>query len=472
MSQLLACNGVNGATGEYLLPDLDAAQIAAIAKGDAPDSLHLADLGLRNRAASESHLGLKAGLDPKDLSQAGWGVIFAAADRAQLEGMKKALEPLLRLRREQAGRYYREFSGADGYRAGDSKSRFLARHGMGPGPADPGRVPYYLLICAGPEAIPFGFQYQLDVQYAVGRIHFETLGEYERYVLGVVEAEAGRVRRGRGVSFFAPENPDDRATEMSVRHLVEPLVEALVHGDSGLGLSLAVRAHATKGRLAELLSQGSGAALLFTASHGLGFPSGDALQRSRQGALLCQDWPGPKQSPPGPVLADHCFAGDDLGPAARVAGLVSFHFACYSAGTPKLDDYSHRNPAQQSDVATKPFVAALPQRLLSHPAGPALAAVGHVERAWSHSFLWSVAGAQVGVFESSLRRLLDGYPVGAAMEYFNERYAELSASLTAVLEDARFGKAVDDEEIAGLWTATNDAKNYTVIGDPAVRAAL
>jgi len=58
------------------------------------------------------------------------------------------------------------------------------------------------------------------------------------------------------------------------------------------------------------------------------------------------------------------------------------------------------------------------------------------------------------------------------MEYFNERYAELSAALHDVREDARLGKTVAEEEIAGLWTATNDAKNYLVIGDPAVRAAV
>ena len=472
---LLAFNGVDGASGDYLLPPMAPQQLSGIVCGQTPDPALVKELTWWHHRFSEPTFAPVEGVDPKDLAQTGWGVVFAhGADPA----VRAALAELLDHRRAVAGARYREYVDDLAYRPEESKRDFLARHGAGPGPVDPEKVPYYLLLVGDPEAIPYSFQYQLDVQYGVGRIHFDTVEDYRAYARSVVATETGSGRRPASVSFFAVQNADDRATGLSATELVAPLAERVPAGPGGSGWEVHTDTGeaATKQRLGQLLGGDATPALLFTASHGVGFANGHADQFRRQGALLCQDWPGPAKHR-GPLEPAHYFSADDVADDADLSGLVAFHFACFGAGTPRFDEFAAQsgvaagNGAQRPQLAPAAFVSALPKRLLGHPAGGALAVIGHVERAWGYSFLWPGAGRQTAVYESCLARLLSGHPVGSAFEYFNQRYAELSSDLSVVLEDVRYGKVPDHMELGAMWTENNDARGFAVVGDPAVRLA-
>src|SRR5512144_3161013 len=249
----------------------------------------------------------------------------------------------------------------------------LARQGAGPGPADPDVVPYYLLIVGDPGSIPYSFQYQLDVQYAVGRLHFDRVEDYASYARSVLAAETGQVLRQPRLQLFATHNRSDSATQLSSSRLVTPLAASLRDARPDWKVQACIGEEATKRELSDLLRDPSPPALLFTATHGIGFPAGHPRQRHEQGALLCQDWPGPLAGlrPLGP---DQYFAAEDVGTATVAAGLIAFHFACFGAGTPQWDEFADGRRESRPRLAADPFVAALPKRLLAHERGGALAA--------------------------------------------------------------------------------------------------
>jgi len=472
MDTMIYPNGIDVDTGTYAVPPMDVDALDALIRGEkAPENFN----ELKARAHRPKHLGVKEGVDERELEQTGWGIIFAEDADPEVE---KALLPLIDLRKKQTDSHYHRYD----FRIGkDTKSSFLARQGAGTGPVNPDKVPYYLLIVGSPEKIPYEFQSQLDVQYAVGRLDFETVAEYRTYAESVVAAESGLVKLPRRAGFFGVthENPDT-ATNQSLDYLIKPLYETLRQSSGDWQFDTALGLDAKKAALRQWLGGADTPALLFAASHGLQVRTDNKkglAPQDYQGALICADWPGQ-----GPFEhRDFVFAGADLGQDANLLGLIAFFFACFSGGTPQRDAYTNlrrmqigQRPGPALELTPHPFVAGLPKRMLSAPGGGALAVIGHVERAWPSSFVWlakedGTIPPQTEVFESTLKRLMKGYPVGAAVEYLNQRYAELATDLKQLLEDAGYPEFNQGVQLANTWMAANDAQWYTIIGDPAVR---
>ena len=490
-------------------------RLAALSRADAFDSWHEIVAGLRSvltalrrarqplrqsdfidamrawldelRRSVTGQLGTVPWVDPMQIGQTGWGIVFSASmpeDHCQI--IQKALAPLLALRQRQAGVLYRVYAGRHGYRSGDTASMFLRRpprNADAANPADPRAtgVPYYLLLVGDPNDIPFSFQYQLDVQYAVGRLDFgDDLTAYRNYALNVVSVEEESAATPNSqVVFFGTEHPGDEATALTSDHLIAPLAQhfrARAVGSPWQILRIAP-AKATKANLLKILQLTPPPALLFTATHGLEFAPDDPRQRNLQGSLLCQNWSGRK----GYVPPEAYLSASDVTEAVDLRGMILFFFACFGAGTPQTDAY-HRAEFKEraTPIAENPFVAALPKAILALKDHGALAVIGHVERAWGLSFLTDVTSRPGGtegrkrehveVFASVIERLLAGHPVGSALDFMNMRYAAIATELTYLYDQIGDPPSVEDVyRLAELWTANNDARGYIVVGDPAVR---
>ncbi|SDJ66595.1 hypothetical protein [Variovorax sp. OV700] len=406
--------------------------------------------------------------DPNSLQQCGWGLIFSAEEDPV--PYLDALHPLIKLRKAEAGERFRVFSGADGWRTGESASKWLTRHGASLSMIDPSNgVPYYLAIVGPPTSVPFSFQYSLDIVGAVGRLDFGNLEGLRAYAESIekFESDSSRTTR-RSVDVFATCHDFDRATQLFTERVARPFCEGdktrpPIGKSAGFSVNPILGSEATRKGLANAMTCNDGPpSIILTGSHGMAFDKQDPRLAAYQGSLVCQDWAGY-----GNIGASDWFAAEDVPVDARMHGAIHFFFACYGAGTPEFDNFNA--PPGTKRCAPVAMTARLPQHLMTLPQGGVLATLGHIDKAWASSFLSSRGQAQTQGFRGVIGRLLAGYRVGAATDSFNSQWGVLSTELADLLTNREYGMKISDSELLSARIARDDCRNYVVLGDPAVR---
>lgn len=411
-----------------------------------------------------------------DLTRAGWGILYGSNVD---ENIKRALEPLIKHRQEGGAKPFIVYDGNQehGLRPNEDVYTWLRRLNVRLDQVEPENgVPYYLLIVASPQDISFEFQYTLDLYWACGRLWFDRPEEFAFYARSIVayEKHDDPPPTSKEIAIFAPKHDFDEATQLFTAQVAEPLCG--VGGGRPVGEMLGYRLRgllghdAKKEALAGVVRGCTGTgtpALLFSGGHGMQFPNGDARQLETQGALVCQDWEGY-----GEISEDHWFAAKDLPGNANVHGMIHFMFACHGGGVPQFDDFDRLNesPAQ---IAPRAFFSRLPQALLAHRNGGALAVLAHMERAWAYSFQGDGGSPQNQGFRGVLTQLLAGDRIGNATDSFNVRWAAIATRLSDELVSLPKLRNAEEREkalraIRKLWVQRDDARNFMVFGDPAV----
>jgi hypothetical protein len=105
---------------------------------------------------------------------------------------------------------------------------------------------------------------------------------------------------------------------------------------------------------------------------------------------------------------------------------------------------------------------------LGIPRGERWQPSGHVDLTWTSSFQERPAAANVrniGPFAEVLARLMDGYPVGAAMGSINRRYVEIASEFLGDLRATKTTRSLEDRT---AHFETYEARNFVILGDPAV----
>lgn len=460
---LVIPTGIHGRTGQRFHAPLAVEDLSRVLR-DVQNNLSKAETEAAKHASGERY-ALPFGASPEELSSVGWGVVYAPNISP---AVREALKLLVEKRKSKSGRHFKEIE----FVLGETPGEFLKRFNVAWGSVQPHRLPYHLLIVGSPEDIPFEFQYQLDIEYSVGRLYFDgdSAEPYATYVKHVLDYESAAIApRPREVGFFAPVHGGDTPTKMAFRHFIQPLsgpqereedasphVLELVQATA----KVVTGADASRETLKQWLGGGaSQPAVIWTAGHGMAFDATDPEQMALQGALLTGDWTGFNT-----MNRAHYLAGSDLDAESDLRGMVAFLFACFGAGTPKIDSYPNVS-GERREIAQRSFIAALPQAMMMRGA---LGVIGHIDVAYGYSFKpRGVKSAQVGPYSNCLGHLLSSKCLGTATCDLSGRAATLGAQVADTLFSNK--TPMTPSETVNMWCERNDARGYVLLGDPAIR---
>jgi hypothetical protein len=331
-----------------------------------------------------------------------------------------------------------------------------------------------VLIVGGPDQVPFRIQSLLGVAAAVGRLDFDSVRDLKPHVDKVVRLEtAPHPTTSAEEICFAPDGGPKDATYFSRRFMAEPLVDRIRSRGFRIPTPL-LGDDATKTNLQSALENGK-PTLVYTASNGaVAKDESFEVQKRLNGAICCQRLAG------GPS-DDRLYSADDV-PLDRpfLEGAIWFQFACFGYGTPAESDFNHWRRKPQMNT-THDFVAALPKRLVAHSRDPA-AFVGHVDLAIVYTsedpndpLFVNRWHDRLEPFAQAVDVLLEAQPVGIAMADMSKRYDVGNALLTSAFDNLQRDNPqllYDPAELVEAFITRNDAQNYFVFGDPAVRLRM
>lgn len=474
---------------------------------------------LKKRAAQIQNFGdLDAAAS--DLKKKRWGLVVPG-DAAQRSALLGAVAPLIALRAEQIGCKPEELLRKNVYTADfarcssqvDAERWFHEVYREESQPVELRRPvrerPDYLLILGDLHQVPEAIHRVLSrMGYYVGRLAFSKedgspdLARYESYAsrLAAVEraASAAPAEGAGGRVRVIGVADGSSATELGLDQLIAPMLTRLTRDpEDPVGKALirpdAIRIYSRD----ELWNEAEPLrdSVLFTMSHGHGGPdSGWARpveQRAGQGAMSFL------RRSPRLTAADAAAMRRPFVPNG-----IWFMFACYGAGTPAESHYYpwlaqlqeeygadfawvlRSIPAQGGD--SRPFIAGLPQTLLSKEDGP-LAFIGHLDLAWSYGFQTARGQADTEAFEGFIESVVERQRVGAAFQRLNQklrgaegRVLNLYSLRQQLAQGGKAGGVGAAGAAAGLskeqqtslnegWMMSQDMSGYVILGDPAVR---